>query len=251
MYGKCALHHACLRGHKDCVKAMLILGASPNVRDSDTGETPLHIACSKGFLDIAMIICDRDSSAIHIKDRRYEWTALHHACERGHLDVACALLDREHNPALIDAVDQDGWTAFHHACICGFEDIAFALNGRGASIHKPTNYGWTPLHVCCRRGLMEMANTLVLKGANINAKDGKGLTPLDMAHERIDARELFATSVTLNKNSRQRDKEADDIKRGYSLYIKPKKKKEEYNPDKRKSIWADESTFNLTKGDDI
>lgn len=248
-YGKCALHHAAIRGNQDCVKALLICGANANVRDSDTGETPLMIACARGFTSMAMLICDREGGSIHVKDRRYEWTPLHHACERGHYETACALLDREHNPAFIDATDRNGWTAFHHACICGFEDVACALQQRGASIHKATDNGWTALHLCCRRGLMQLALTLVLDGASINVNDANGETPLEMAHERINVKELTETSVTLNKNIRQRDKEMSDIRRGYALYIPPPKKKEKYDPNKRKSIWADDDAFDLTKED--
>ena len=90
---------------------------------------------------------------------------------------------------------------------------------------------------------------LVMIGVDIHAQDACGETPFDMAHQRIDVKELMEASVTLNKNNRQRNKEMDDLARGYSLYIPPPKKKEKYNPDKRKSIWADESAFDLTKED--
>ena len=42
----------------------------------------------------------------------------------------------------------------------------------------------------------------------------------------------------------QRDKELDDLDRGYSMYIPPPKKKEKYDPNKRKSLFAEE--FDLT-----
>lgn len=243
VYGKPALWHAAMRGHKDVVRAMVILGADVNVKDTNNEETALHIACHKGFVDIAMIITSRNREAVHIRDGRYGWQALHHACERGHLELACALVDN--GGAIIDAVDKDGWTPMHHACICGFDDVADAMYRRGSSIHKATNNGWTALHLCCRRGLMDFAMTIILDGASINAKDDNGQTPLEMAHpERIDVKALTEVSVRLNKQNRQRNKELDDLKRGYSMYIPPPKKKEKYDPNKRKSLFAEE--FDLT-----
>lgn len=239
VYGKPALWHAAMRGHKDCVRAMIILGADVNVKETNNGETPFHVACTKGFVDIAMIMCQRNKEVMHIRDSRYGWTGLHHACERGHTELACALVD--HGGAIVDVIDPNGWTPFHHAIICGFPDVADAMYRRGASIHRPTNNGWTALHLCCRKGLMDLAMTMLLDGASINAKDENGETPLEMAHpERIDVKVLYEASVRLNKANRQRDKEMEDLKRGYSMYIKPPKKKEKYDPSKRKSIWAEE-----------
>ena len=89
----------------------------------------------------------------------------------------------------------------------------------------------------------------MLDGASINTRDDNGHTPLDMAHpERIDVKALTEASVRLNKEKRQRHKELDDLRRGYSMYIPPPKKKEKYDPDKRKSLFAEE--FDLTADTD-
>lgn len=50
--GLAALHEAVLSGNLECVKLLVRYGADVHQRD-DTGWTPLHIACSDGYPDIA------------------------------------------------------------------------------------------------------------------------------------------------------------------------------------------------------
>lgn len=50
--GLAALHEAVLSGNLECVKLLVRYGADIHQRD-ETGWTPLHIACSDGYPDIA------------------------------------------------------------------------------------------------------------------------------------------------------------------------------------------------------
>ncbi|GAA6225891.1 protein phosphatase 1 regulatory subunit 27 [Lates japonicus] len=50
--GMAALHEAVLSGNLDCVKLLVHYGADIHQRDEE-GWTPLHMACSDGFPDIA------------------------------------------------------------------------------------------------------------------------------------------------------------------------------------------------------
>lgn len=47
-----AIHEAVLAGNLDCVKLLIKYGADINQTD-DEGWTPLHMACSDGYADIA------------------------------------------------------------------------------------------------------------------------------------------------------------------------------------------------------
>ncbi|NXO27717.1 PPR27 phosphatase, partial [Cisticola juncidis] len=50
--GMAALHEAVLTGNLDCVKLLVKYGADIHQRD-ENGWTPLHMACSDGYADIA------------------------------------------------------------------------------------------------------------------------------------------------------------------------------------------------------
>ncbi|XP_006108017.1 protein phosphatase 1 regulatory subunit 27 [Myotis yumanensis] len=56
--GLAALHEAVLSGNLECVKLLVKYGADIHQRD-ETGWTPLHIACSDGYPDIARYLLSR------------------------------------------------------------------------------------------------------------------------------------------------------------------------------------------------
>ncbi|XP_036268284.1 protein phosphatase 1 regulatory subunit 27 [Pipistrellus kuhlii] len=56
--GLAALHAAVLSGNLECVKLLVRYGADIHQRD-ETGWTPLHIACSDGYPDIARFLLSR------------------------------------------------------------------------------------------------------------------------------------------------------------------------------------------------
>lgn len=53
--GMAALHEAVLSGNLECVKLLIKYGADVHQRDED-GWTPLHMACSDGYPDIARYV---------------------------------------------------------------------------------------------------------------------------------------------------------------------------------------------------
>lgn len=54
--GMAALHEAVLSGNLECVKLLIKYGADVHQRDED-GWTPLHMACSDGYPEIARYSC--------------------------------------------------------------------------------------------------------------------------------------------------------------------------------------------------
>ncbi|KAJ7989385.1 hypothetical protein DPEC_G00304000 [Dallia pectoralis] len=60
--GMAALHEAVLTGNLECVKLLVRYGADVHQRDED-GWTPLHMACSDGFPEIASYLLSLGASA--------------------------------------------------------------------------------------------------------------------------------------------------------------------------------------------
>ncbi|NXT77268.1 PPR27 phosphatase, partial [Zapornia atra] len=59
--GMAALHEAVLTGNLDCVKLLVKYGADIHQKD-ENGWTPLHMACSDGYADIARYLISLGAS---------------------------------------------------------------------------------------------------------------------------------------------------------------------------------------------
>ncbi|NXL38188.1 PPR27 phosphatase, partial [Glaucidium brasilianum] len=59
--GMAALHEAVLTGNLDCVKLLVKYGADIHQKD-ENGWTPLHMACSDGYADIARYLINLGAS---------------------------------------------------------------------------------------------------------------------------------------------------------------------------------------------
>ncbi|XP_035424571.1 protein phosphatase 1 regulatory subunit 27 [Cygnus atratus] len=59
--GMAALHEAVLTGNLDCVKLLVKYGADIHQKD-ENGWTPLHMACSDGYADIARYLMSLGAS---------------------------------------------------------------------------------------------------------------------------------------------------------------------------------------------
>ena len=90
---------------KEVVKLLVDSGCSVNICDAD-GQTPLHRACSKGYVDAAELFLKRNSN-INQCDKLMK-TPLILAVEGGHTKVVTMLVE---NKCDIDISDKDGRTA--------------------------------------------------------------------------------------------------------------------------------------------
>ena len=130
-------------------------------------HTPLHISCTRGFLEIATLLLDRGSTAIDEKDVRGQ-TPLHLVCRGGHLEVATLLLDR--GSTAIDEKNVHRNTPLHHSCYYGHVRTAQFLLDRGSTaIAERNGDGDTPLHLSCRDENSEIARFLLDRGCGRGA----------------------------------------------------------------------------------
>ena len=114
------------------------MSASVNATNIE-GETPLHLACAKGHLEIAQWLQSAGASVNATSNVGN--TPLHRACTRGHLAIAHWLLSVG---ASVNAANIGGCTPLHDACFDGRLGIAQWLCSVGADATLRINCGDTP-----------------------------------------------------------------------------------------------------------
>lgn len=90
-----ALHKASLAGKLPALTFLLASGAEANCVDGD-GWSPLHNACSRGYLDIVKVLIENDGAQVDVKGGRGAWTPLMNASSHGHLPVVRYLTGKQH-----------------------------------------------------------------------------------------------------------------------------------------------------------
>eukprot|EP00756_Hemistasia_phaeocysticola_P058964 Hpha_TRINITY_DN35651_c0_g1::TRINITY_DN35651_c0_g1_i1::g.68510::m.68510 len=99
--GWTALHHAALQGLSEIVALLIQFGASVNRGTRGMSERPLHIASSRGHLEVCKLL--RTAGADVEARNAYGDAALHCAAAGGHKEVVEWLLDNGADPAVENA----------------------------------------------------------------------------------------------------------------------------------------------------
>lgn len=130
------------------VKLLLNYGADLDAYVSDSGETALGVAATKGSVQVARL-----------------------------------LLEAGADP---EVGDSEGWSALHIACFWGNLDVAKLIVSFGANVNALSPSGQSPLHLAVTVQSASLALPLVHwlileQGANVLEKDASGRTPLHHA----------------------------------------------------------------------
>ena len=126
-----ALHLACKIEDSDkrfeTVCHLLTLGPNINVNMRDSiGDTPLHIACRRGNLEIVVLFFEDPTDSFDIRARNKNGqTPLHLACENGNIDIVRLLCNILNN---VNDKDNNGNTPLHVACINGYYNVVEILS---------------------------------------------------------------------------------------------------------------------------
>ncbi|KAJ9468135.1 Ankyrin repeat [Diplonema papillatum] len=99
LLGQCAIVHAVVNGHSECVGTLLEMGGS--IRESDAkGVTVLHVACRVGRVECVRLLVSlgADVNAMDAQGR----SPLHYAMRRGHRPCVEELVNGGANPQVVD-----------------------------------------------------------------------------------------------------------------------------------------------------
>jgi ankyrin repeat protein len=163
------------------IKALLDVDADVNVTD-ELGETPLHIAAVRGYLQAASMLIAKGAN-VNAGDVR-GLTPIHAAAWAGNNEIVEMLIDKG---ADINARDEDSVTPLHAAALAGRNETVALLIARGANVNVKNDEGMTPLHAAALAGDRETVALLIAKGANVNARNKDGITPLQTASQKGDS----------------------------------------------------------------
>lgn len=174
VYGRIALHYACLRGRVEMVQRLLHAGPyTVDAKDHDNFTALIHsiirkkVACVRQLLAYNASI-DPASEGDHIP--------LNLACQHESNEVATLLLER--NAKLLP--DAEGLYPQHLVARSSeSSDLLHLLKDHGADLNQRDKlYQWTPLFHAASEGRVECLRFLLENGADVDALDEKGLTAM-------------------------------------------------------------------------
>lgn len=187
------LFRAVCNNDKINVAQLLDKGQSPDSK-GDGGNTLLHIAVEKGFLEIVELLLGHDAQVN--KQNNWGRTALHLAAEKGFADVVDCLLGAGADSSL---QEKNGWTPLHFAAFQGDERIVETLLKCGSNVQlraktlTPVKRAseaqlvekyWTPLHCAAYAGYANCVKVLIEANAPLDFADEDGMTPFLYAVSR-------------------------------------------------------------------
>lgn len=208
-------------GVEDVFKALLELGADPNIQDK-YGDTPLHETASH---DHGFTLLEKNPNLIQITNNQGE-TPLHIVAKKNGarikafvqstLDVSPNLInakDNKGNTALHNAIapyafafgDPETWislyndakkSGFHHRDSC----VVVLVEDGKADVNAQNDDGDTPLHLATKNIYPVVTKYLIEHGAILNVKNKAGKTPYDIANElKSDKAEVQEKITELKK----------------------------------------------------
>ena len=153
------------------------------------GNSYMHLAAGYGpGMDMfEMILSEEDNK--NPKNRIGE-TPFHVACKKGRMNIAIILINKSNELAIdLYIKTQYGYTAFQLACSEGHSEIAELIMKNAASMNIDLNskldYGTTAFQLACHKGHLEIVE-LIMKNAasmniDLNMKDRNGHTAFYLA----------------------------------------------------------------------
>lgn len=154
---------AAMRGDAAAVKALLTGGADVNAAQGD-GMTALHWTSLNGDAATTALLLSAGAK-VDLPTRLGNYTPLHLASSRGHVEVISRLLD---GGSAVAAVTDTGVQPIHLAAQAGVADAVATLLARGADVNvQDRTHGRTPLVFAVSQNRLDAMRVLIAQGADI------------------------------------------------------------------------------------
>jgi ankyrin len=194
------LCYAALYSRIDVAALLLAHHADPNAKppiekpNSDSPQTPLQIAASKGNLQMASMLASA-GARVDIKADTGR-TALHFAAVGGYSDVIHFLIEKG---ADVNVRDVNGVSPLDETVWRGHLEATAILLSEGARLNEAVkDTGATPINEAAFRGKTDVVRYLLKFHPNLLTPDRRGFTPLEnsvrMGHEETAISLLEAAS---------------------------------------------------------
>jgi len=192
-----ALWHAAASGNLEEVDRLTKGGVDSNVRNAEDDSTPLHVASSRGHLDVVRCLVEDAEADKDLQDADDETPIMWALIEDKH-EVVEYLLS---SGADVSKVDINGMTALHRAIMETNIRISRALISAGADVNARDARSMTPLHRAVEEVEPDLVHMLLQSSADVTVRDGNGSTPLHLAVHAKDDRivELLVEAVARDR----------------------------------------------------
>lgn len=172
-------------GNVNAVRIFLNAGMNPNIKDKNSGATPLHWVVLNKNIEIVKELL-KNNAEINAKNNDGD-TPLLQTVMTGQTDILNILLK---NGSDVNAKNNNGDSSLLIASFWGKFDVLKLLLLNGANIYDKDKNGYTAIHLAIYRqfginksdeNIYKIVSLLLNRGAKINLKSNIGITPLMQA----------------------------------------------------------------------